>query len=328
MIIKSNDYMDRNRLILAITFLLAIASTFIGIINISYYSTDSKFSPSTGRTHFRDSSPGAAVIRIEGEIHSGRSSLDSTGSDTVLSHIRDIEKNSAIKGILLEINSPGGSVAASQEIYNALMDLKESKKIVVSMKDVAASGGYYLASTADVIFAQHGTITGSIGVISVVPNIAGLLSRYGVTVRTYKQGKYKDMMSMFRNSTGEEDRMIQKLLSDTYNKFIEDVAKGRNRTVASIEELAEGKIYSGEDAFRNKLVDELGGRKEAHLKLSKLCQYEGLIPLIEIEESPMDRLFKYMGTAFNGRTGVSFSNMIPVKVILPSAIRFSKNDLN
>ncbi|MCE9501852.1 MAG: signal peptide peptidase SppA, partial [Leptospira sp.] len=252
--------MDKNKAILAISLILTIISTILGIVNIR--------------------------IRVEGEIHSGRSTYQSTGADTVLAKLRDIGDKPEIKGILLEINSPGGTVAASQEIYQELMHLRKTKKIVVTMKDVAASGGYYIASAADYIFAEHGTLTGSIGVIAISPNIKGLLEKYGVKVRTYKEGKYKDILSMFRDSSAEEDALIQKTLGDTYRRFIEDIAKGRNKTVASIEELAQGKIYSGEDAFRNKLVDDLGGRRESVKKLSELCQYEGEIPIFEEEESP------------------------------------------
>ncbi|MBE8310269.1 S49 family peptidase, partial [Leptospira borgpetersenii] len=119
------------------------------------------------------------------------STFESTGSESILQKLRDIEQNPNIKGILIEINSPGGTVGASQEVYNELMRLRKTRKIVVSMKDMAASGGYYIASAADKIFALSGTITGSIGVIAMAPNIKGLLDRYGVKMRTYKEGKYK-----------------------------------------------------------------------------------------------------------------------------------------
>ena len=317
--------MDRNRLILAIIFLLAIASTFIGIINISLYSTASKFSKQSGSTFFGESGPGAALVRINGEIHAGKSGMDSTGSESVLAQLEEIQNSRAIKGVLLEINSPGGSAAASQEIFNAVMELKKTKKVVVSMKDVAASGGYYIAAAADSIFAQHSTLTGSIGVIAVVPNLSGFLNQHGVKIKTYKAGKFKDILSMFRDSSQEEEMLIQKMLGDTYHKFIEDVARGRNRTVASIEELAQGRIYSGEDAFRNKLVDELGGRKEAMRKLAELCQFEGEMPLYEHEDNPMDKLFKMLGASTNQISLVSAHN--PVMLILPHSLRLTTEQL-
>ncbi len=313
--------MERNQLLLLFTFLLTLTATLLGIAHIVTDSSSSKFSSGTGGALFQSSEIGAAVIKISGEIHSGESTFDSVGADSVLQELRDLEHDVNVKGILIEINSPGGTVAASQEIYNELLHLRKTKKIVVSMKDVAASGGYYIAAASDYIFAENGTITGSIGVISFSPNFKGLMDRYGVSMRTYKAGKYKDMYSPFRDSTSEEEDIINKQLMDTYHKFVEDVARGRNKTVKSIEELAEGKIYSGEDAFRNKLVDDIGGRREAHAKLSELCQYEGLIPLYEKEVSPLDKLMMNFGVMFQGNTNTKKMSLIlssPVLVMLPT----------
>ncbi|GBF50949.1 serine protease [Leptospira ryugenii] len=280
-----------------------------------------KFSSGTGGGLFQANEIGAVVIKLSGEIHSGESTYDSVGSDTVLQELRELEDDPNVKGILLEINSPGGTVAASQEIFQELLHLRKTKKIVVSMKDVAASGGYYIAAAADYIFAENGTITGSIGVISFSPNFKGLMDRYGVSMRTYKAGKYKDMYSPFRDSTNEEDDIINKQLMDTYRTFVEDVAKGRNKTVKSIEELAEGKIYSGDDAFRNKLVDDIGGRREAHAKLSELCQYDGLIPLFEKQLTPFERFMMTFGANFMGGSSAKKVSLLlssPVLVILPT----------
>jgi protease-4 len=319
--------MERNKLILFLTFFLAISASFIGIVNIGLYSTSNKYSASTGASFFQGSQVTAILVRIEGEIHSGRSTYSSVGSESILAKLREIEKMPNVKGILIEINSPGGTVAASQEIYNELMHLRKTKKIVVSMKDVAASGGYYIASAADSIFAESGTITGSIGVIAMSPNIKGLMDRYGVEMRVFKAGKYKDSLSPFRDSTDEEVVLMNKMLKDTYTRFIEDIAKGRNKTVASIEELAEGKIYSGDDAFRNKLVDDIGGRRQALIKLSELCQYEGEIPLLEEQEDPIDRILSSISGKLIGMSVVQSSstfwnqNYSRMLVILPSAVR-------
>ncbi|TGM84084.1 signal peptide peptidase SppA [Leptospira levettii] len=316
--------MERNQFLLFLSFLFSTIATILGIAILFSGSSLARYSSGTGGSLFQASEIGAVVIPIVGEIHSGESTFDSTGTDTILRQLRDLEEDGNIKGILLEINSPGGTVAASQEIFNELLHLRKTKKIVVSMKDVAASGGYYIASASDYIFAENGTITGSIGVISFAPNVKGLLDRYGVGVRTYKAGKYKDMYSPFRDSTNEEDDMIGKQLQDTYRKFVEDVAKGRNKTVKSIEELAEGKIYSGEDAFRNKLVDDIGGRREAHKKLSELCQYEGEIPLFEQEYSPFERMIRSLGVKFlgEGSQTAKIRSLLQsqVLVILPTSL--------
>jgi protease-4 len=315
--------MDRSRLILGITLVFSFLSVLLGIATIATQTTSSRYSKSTGSGIsgiLGSKEVRAVLIRIEGEIHSGESTYTSTGAESILRELREIEEDNSVKGILIEINSPGGTVAASQEIYQSLMRLRKSKKIVVSMKDLAASGGYYIAASADHIFAQNGTITGSIGVIAMVPNVKGLMEKYGVEMKTYKAGKYKDMMSMFRPSTLEEDILVDKLLKDTYTQFIEDIAKGRNKAVSTIEDLAEGKIYSGQDAFRSKLVDDIGGRREAHNKLSELCQYEGEIPLIEKEQSPFDRIMKGLGGSFQGSSSKILNQHPMIMAIIPSAI--------
>ncbi len=320
--------MDRNRIALAITFVVTILALFVGLINLASTVSPSKLTKVEGGSGFGTERLGAALIKIEGEIHSGSSSFETAGAQTILEQLRAIEDDSNIVGVLLEINSPGGSVGASQEIYKEIMYLRKekNKKVVVSMKDIAASGGYYIASAADKIFALGGTLTGSIGVIAIAPNIKGLLDRYGVKVRTFKEGKYKDSLSLFRDNTPEEDVMIQKMLSDTYEEFIEDVSKGRNQTVKFVQALAEGRVYSGQDAFRNKLVDDIGGRREALAELSKLCNYDGILPLYEEETNPWDRFFQLLQQAkagsFFGGERILFRELkrSPVLVLYPQAM--------
>lgn len=319
--------MDRNRIALAITFVVTILSLFIGLINLASSISPSKLTKVEGGSGFGTDRLGAALIKIEGEIHSGNSSFESAGAQTVLQQLRAIEDDANIVGILIEINSPGGSVGASQEIYQEIMYLRKekNKKVVVSMKDIAASGGYYIAAAADKIYALGGTLTGSIGVIAIAPNIKGLLDRYGIKVRTFKEGKYKDSLSLFRDNTPEEDAMIQKMLSDTYEEFIEDVAKGRNQTVKFVQALAEGRVYSGQEAFRNKLVDDIGGRREALAELSKLCNYDGTLPLYEEEVNPWDRFFQLLqaksGVLFGGeKVLLQELKKSPILVLYPQAM--------
>lgn len=319
--------MDRNRIALAVTFVVTILSLFIGLINLASTISPSKLTKVEGSGGFGTERLGAALIKIEGEIHSGNSSFETAGANTILKQLRALEDDSNIVGILIEINSPGGSVGASQEIYQEIMYLRKekNKKVVVSMKDIAASGGYYIAAGADKIFALGGTLTGSIGVIAIAPNIKGLLDRYGIKVRTFKEGKYKDSLSLFRDNTPEEDAMIQKMLSDTYEEFIEDVAKGRNQTVKFVQSIAEGRVYSGQEAFRNKLVDDIGGRREALAELSKLCNYDGILPLYEEETDPFDRFLQLLQAktgAFFGGEKILLQELkrSPVLVLYPHAM--------
>ncbi len=319
--------MNTNRTILLFILIFTFVSTILAMVHIAIQAK-SKIAKTGSVNIFRNPLESAALIKVEGEIHSGKSTYQSTGADTVLAKLRDIEDNNEIKGVLIEINSPGGTVGASQEIFEQIMYLREkkNKKVVVSMKDLAASGGYYIASAADYIFTEAGTITGSIGVITVSPNISGLLKKYSVEMRVYKAGKYKDILSMFKDSTEEEVEIIEGLLSDTYNRFIADIARGRKKKVSLIEKLAEGKIYSGEAAVKNKLVDEIGGRREAMSKLSELCGVTNL-NLLEDEESPFDRLFNIMGTKLSIMSGLGQQHPFsikqlksPILLMMPSAL--------
>lgn len=318
--------MNTNRTILLFILIFTFTSTILGMMHIAIQSK-SKITKTGNMNVFKNTLESAVLVKVEGEIHSGKSTYQSTGADTVLDKLREIEDNNDIKGVLIEINSPGGTVGASQEIFEQLMYLREkkNKKVVVSMKDLAASGGYYIASAADYIYTEAGTITGSIGVITVSPNISGLLKKYSIEMRVYKAGKYKDILSMFKDSTEEEVAIIEGLLSDTYNRFIADVARGRKKKVSTIEKLAEGKIYSGEAAVKNKLADEIGGRREAMSKLTELCGVSHL-NLLEEEESPFDRLFSIMGTKLNSISGFGGQNTFsikhlksPILLIMPSA---------
>ncbi|HMV78272.1 MAG TPA: signal peptide peptidase SppA, partial [Leptospiraceae bacterium] len=271
--------MERNKLALLFILIFTVLSTIIGLFNITIQSSAGKSSTklSHSKKILKEGDASALLLKIEGEIHSGKSTYSSTGADTVLARLREIEDRQDIKGILIEVNSPGGTVAASQEIYEELMLLRKTKKIVVSMKDLAASGGYYIAAAADYIFAESGTITGSIGVITMTPDISGLLDKYNVKMNVYKQGKYKDILSMYKAPSEEEEEIIQNMLKDTYTRFISDVSRGRNIPKADVEKSAEGKIFSGEAALKNHLVDAIGGRREARAKLSELAGSDGLL---------------------------------------------------
>lgn len=324
--------MERNKLALLFILIFTVLSTIIGLFNITIQSSAGKSSTklSHSRKILKEGDASALLLKIEGEIHSGKSTYSSTGADTVLARLREIEDRQDIKGILIEVNSPGGTVAASQEIYEELMLLRKTKKIVVSMKDLAASGGYYIAAAADYIFAESGTITGSIGVITMTPDISGLLEKYNVKMNVYKQGKYKDILSMYKAPSEEEEEIIQNMLRDTYNRFIGDVSRGRNIPKADVEKSAEGKIFSGEEALKNHLVDAIGGRREARAKLSELAGSDGLLHLIEDEDSPLDKFLEIFSTKMNaafqpGHSAV-WNELLrsPVLVLFPAGIRTFK----
>ena len=202
-----------------------------------------------------------SVLKLDGPISdsSGSSFLrDITSSNSVLDLLTKATRDSNVKGIVIRINSPGGTVAASQELYRAVIKAKKKKPVVITMGDVAASGGYYIASAADVIFANPGTLTGSIGVITSYLNFYDLLNKIGVKGITIKSGEFKDIGNPTRPSTEQEKKILQSLLDDTYDQFITDVAKGRNIPKEKIRQIAKGLIYSGRQAKKIGLVDHLG----------------------------------------------------------------------
>jgi len=208
------------------------------------------------------------IVDINGIIMGGNSSAalfggNITGSETVMSQLRQISKNPDIKAVVLRINSPGGTPAASQEITEELNRLKKSGiKIVASMGDVAASGAYWIASASDQIVANPGTITGSIGVIMNTQNYRGLYDKLGIGSNTIKSGEYKDMGTTERPMTEDERKIFQSMVDDTYLQFIETVAGGRNISQDTIREL-NGRVLTGRQAMQAGLVDRMGNLHDA-----------------------------------------------------------------
>jgi protease-4 len=200
------------------------------------------------------------IVEARGTIGDRENGVD---SEKITKLLRKYEKDDDIKAIVLRVDSPGGAVAPSQEIYGALRRIKAKKKVIVSMGNLAASGGYYISAPADKIYAEPGTLTGSIGVIFMHFNVRGLLEWAKVDQTTLKTGKYKDTLSPFRSLQETDREEIQSLSDDVYSQFVSAVAEGRKLPEARVREIAEGRIYTGRKAKELKLVDELGGLDEA-----------------------------------------------------------------
>lgn len=202
-----------------------------------------------------------AVIYAQGNIVDGEDDDEEIiASKNVAKIIRDAREDDHVKAIVLRINSPGGSAIASDVILREVKLAKQKKPIVVSMSNVAASGGYYIACAADVIVAQPNTITGSIGVIGLLLNGKNMLNnKLGVTLDTYKTGSYSDIGSFGRQLTDYERKVILVMIDDIYQKFINHVAEGRNMDVAFVDSIGQGRVWSGADALQLGLVDTLGG---------------------------------------------------------------------
>jgi len=215
--------------------------------------------------------------------------VDITGliSDSyyIINQVKKFRQDKRIRGIILRIDSPGGAVGPSQEIYNAVLKTRENgKTIYASMGTLAASGGYYIASAAEKIFANPGTLTGSIGVIMAFSNAKGLMEKIGLQPEIVKAGEYKDIGSPARAMTQKERNLLQSVVTDVHQQFIEAVASGRNISVAEVTKIADGRILTGRQAYSLNLVDEMGGLQ---VSIDQLAHKVGIIgsPKI-IKETP------------------------------------------
>ncbi len=198
-----------------------------------------------------------AVIKVRGAI---------IEPDRIVSKIQKAKEDKSVKALVLRVDSPGGSVGASQEIYRALEDFKSSgKPLVVSMGNVSASGGYYISAPADLIFANPGTITGSIGVIVQHTELKDLLEKLGIRTTAIKTGKFKDTLSPFRDLTPEEKEYLQKTIEDAYEQFLQAILKYRSKKIGEqkLREIADGRVFTGRVAKELGLVDELGNLQDA-----------------------------------------------------------------
>lgn len=238
-----------------------------------------------------------AVIHIEGPISGsrGEGGLLGTGAGgpTVMEQLREVRKDDSIKAVLLRINSPGGSAAASQEIGDEIDKVKAKGKVVVaSMGDSAASGGYWIAAKADKIMANPATMTGSIGVIMETMNIRELYDKIGITPQTIKSGTYKDIGSPNRALTSEERDILQGMVDDIFDQFVEVVAKGRNMEKARVLDIADGRIFTGRQAQQLGLVDELGNYYDAMELTKELAKLGEETEIYELgPKTPFEKLF-------------------------------------
>lgn len=218
-----------------------------------------------------------AIVYAEGEIIDGKSKGGSIGSITISEAIRKARLDNKVKAIVLRVNSPGGSALASDVMWREVILAKKVKPVVVSMGNVAASGGYYIACAAHKIFAQPNTITGSIGVFGLMFNAQKMLNnKLGITIDTLKTASHADLGSVFRPLTAAERDFLQMEVERTYNTFITHVSEGRKISKAQVDSLGQGRVWSGTDAKRLGLIDEFGGLNDAIASaatLAKISKY-------------------------------------------------------
>ncbi|MBN8191982.1 signal peptide peptidase SppA [Bacillus sp. NTK074B] len=237
-----------------------------------------------------------AVLEVEGVIQDtgGASSLfESPGynHELFMDKLDAVEKDKSVKGIILKVNSPGGGVVESAQIHSKLVEIMEKTKkpIYVSMGGTAASGGYYISAPATKIFASKETLTGSLGVIMHSINYSELAEKYGVDFVTIKSGPYKDIMSPTRKMTDEEKKIIQSMIDNSYEGFVDVIAKGRDMSEAEVKKIADGRVYDGIQAKEVNLIDEFGYvedtiaamKKDYKLKDAQVFEYTAGDPFSE-----------------------------------------------
>jgi len=277
-----------------------VGITFLCIFVLFIFSTSCFFigllSGSLGRTSY---TLGESVyeIRLEGVIsaekYSGLFGAVTVTPEEIISQLDEAGKNPNVKAILFRVNSPGGSPAASQEIYEEIK--KMEKPVVVSVSDTCASGAYYVASAADRIIANRSSSVGSIGVIMQIPNYEDLYEKLGLKYTTIKQGKYKDVGSPDRPITKEEMKLLEAQLKEIYRQFIADVAEARSMDVSEVEELATGWVFLGTEALDLGLIDDIGNYKDAINIAAELGGIKGEPNVIrqKISYSLMDLILGY-----------------------------------
>jgi len=243
----------RNRPVRRRTIVLAALAIYVGVVVLFVAALSMVVAPTGGGGAVFGAR--VAIVELEGTI---------VDVDDLLRELKAHRDNPQVKAVVLRINSPGGVVGPTQELHAAIMRLRESgKPVVASLGAVAASGGYYVAVAADKIYANPGTLTGSIGVIFQLPNLDGLMKKVGVDYVVVKAGRYKDIGSIARPMSPEERRILQSLLDDVHAQFISAVAAGRKLDQAQVVGFADGRIVSGAQAKDLHMVDALGGLEEA-----------------------------------------------------------------
>jgi len=265
---------------------------------------------------------GVAIVHIYGaiSIESEKSIFDPypRGADSVVNYIAKLRKNRHVKAIVLRINSPGGTIAATQEICAEIERAKQKGiKVVASMGDIAASGGYYVACAADKIIANEGTLTGSIGVIIAGLDLTGVFQKLYIKWNVLKSGKFKDILASWKEMSPEERDLLEAIIDDAYGQFTKYVAKGRDMNLEDVIKLADGRIYTGVQAKERKLVDDLGDLDKAVKMAAELAGLKGEPYIIKTKKEPFQLIMDLMDTKSkkNMLNMVLQQNHVPVQYL-------------
>ena len=240
-----------------------------------------------------------AIVEISGPID---------GSEETIRQLKKYQKDESVKAIIVRIDSPGGEVAPTQEVYNQLIKIKQGgTPVVVSLGSVAASGGYYIACAGDTIVANPGTLTGSIGVIIDFLTIEGLMGKVGIQHEVVKSGELKDVGNFSRAMTEKERAMVQAAINDVYNQFVETISESRNMDISEVEEIADGSIFTGNQALELGLVDKLGGLEDA-ITLAGRMSGLGDSPKVTREYARKPRFIEYLTQQLASALGLGIAS--------------------
>jgi protease-4 len=250
--------MKRKRILVGLVVIVTLLVFFFSVL---YFI--GRYTGSPGRLIFGDK---IAIVEIRGVI---------TQSSDIIEELHQYQEDAGVKAIILRIDSPGGGVGPSQEIHREILKLKTQKKVVTSMGSVAASGGYYIACASDLIVANPGTITGSIGVVMQFSNFEELLKKIGIKGVVLKSGEHKDIGSPFREMTPEEKKIMQGVIDNVHQQFIQAVADGRKMDLSKVTQIADGRILTGEQAKQLGLIDQIGNLQDTIDIVAKMVKIEG-----------------------------------------------------
>ena len=283
--------MARNRWILGCALLIGGTVVIIGlafmVVNLALTGDRMSLSPLSGRV---------GLVEILGEIDD---------PEPVVDQLDRMERDASVRAVVVRLDSPGGGVAASQEIYEAVRRVREAKKpVVASMGGVAASGASYVACGADSIVANAGTLTGSIGVIMLFPNTEDLFRKVGIRFETVKTGKYKDIGTMWRPMTDDERNLLQDVLTNVYDQFVDVIVEGRDLAREDILPYADGRIFSGDQAQEYGFVDRVGDLDDAIRLAGRMAGITGQ-PVVVRKERVRVSFWDFLDTKMNQVTGLS-----------------------
>lgn len=280
---------SRRHPFLFFTLVLSSIASFATVLIITMVVGGSALFSSSMTSTFKLSQGNVGIVEIVGVIVS---------SKEISQQIKTFRDNPSIKAIVLRIDSPGGGVGPSQEIYREIIKAKKVKCVIASLGGVAASGGYYAASASNGIVANPGTITGSIGVIMEYANFQKIMEKIGLTPVVIKSGEFKDMGSPVREITQKERAILQEVADEVHQQFVRDVAQGRSLDMEEIEKLADGRIYTGEKALDLHLVDKLGNLDDAVTWAGEMAGIKGKVEPVYPKEKRIGILKELVSTLF------------------------------